>query len=103
MRSFDYQLTDTLDPRGKYGVVWRGVKRRAEFSEHAVEGHEIIIFEVSSKRVLAIRRVFFQFFQVSNGFRQDPRFAYARACPKKWPSDGPQTFIESVLIPTSPK
>ena len=98
-----YQVSETLEPRGKHGVVWRGTKRSAAFAEHAIEGHEVIVFEIASERVLAFRRVFFQFFQESTGPRQDPRFAYARACQQKFPNIGTQAFIESVLIPSTSK
>ena len=100
-QSFTFQSSETTEPKGDYGVVWRGVKRNAAFAEHAIEGHEVIVFDISSKQAFAIRRVFFQFFQESSGPRQDPRFAYARACPQKLPSLGAQAFVESVLIPTT--
>ena len=101
--STSYQVSETSEPRGEHGVVWRGIKRTAAFAEHAIEGHEVIVFEIASSRVLAFRRVFFQFFQESSGPRQDPRFAYARACQQKFPNIGPQAFIESVLIPSTSK
>ena len=101
--TFEYSASEVSDPKGSYGVVWRGVKRRAAFHEHAVEGQEILVFETQSKQVLAVRRIFFQFFQDSNSQRQDARFAYAHACPQQMLSVGPQAFIESVLIPATSK
>lgn len=102
VRSTAYKTTETLTPIGKYGVVWRGVKRKIDL-DHAIEGQELIIFEIESRKPLALRRVYFQYFQDANSRRQDPRFAYARGCPKELRSDGPRTFIESVLLPTIAK
>jgi len=98
-KNIEYAVSEVSNPRGDYGVVWRGVKRRPEFHEHAVEGREIVVFEIQTKQVLAFRRTFFQFFQDSNILRQAPRYADAHTCPQKMPSLAPRVFIESVLIP----
>lgn len=51
------EVVGILQPTARYGYTWRGLKR-ARDREHGIAGGEVLIYDLQSKEVLAVRRQF---------------------------------------------
>lgn len=69
----------------RYGYTWRGLKR-AQDREHGIAGGELLIYDLATKEVLAMRR---QFLITTGNPRNGDKAAWevAASCPKS-PSNG---------------
>ena len=90
------EKTETSDAVANYAFVWRGVRRPFD-RENAIDGYEIIIYQVIPFEVLAFRRGFG--YRYTDGNTRDPRTPNGGGCTGG--SMTPPKFIESVLIPQS--
>ena len=72
----------------RYGYTWRGLKR-ARDREHGIAGGELLIYDLKTKEVLAVRR---QFLIASHNPRGEGKAMWevAGSCPQR-PSDGLST------------
>jgi hypothetical protein len=83
-------LEESKEIRSQFGYTWRGIGRQRD-RELGISGGELIILDLITKEVLAVRRVFFY------GDIEPPRlgFVWKRPCPL---TDEGQ-FISKVLKP----
>lgn len=81
-----------------YAFVWRGI-RRPNDRVHAIEGDELIIYQIQPFEVLAFRRLFsYHYLDKTNRDKSTPS---GKGCRNA--TSLPHTFIEAVLIPSTQK
>jgi hypothetical protein len=51
------QVMGIAQPSARYGYTWRGIRRQRD-REHGIAGGEILIYDLRTKEVLAVRRQF---------------------------------------------
>jgi hypothetical protein len=54
---FTFESAGVDAPTAKYGYTWRGLSR-VQDRKYGIAGGEVIIYELSSKKILAVRRMF---------------------------------------------
>jgi hypothetical protein len=60
------QVTGIVQPSASYGYTWRGIKR-AKDRENGIAGGEVLIYDLRSKEILAVRRQFLVGFKNPRG------------------------------------
>jgi hypothetical protein len=60
------QVVGIPKPTARYGYTWRGLKRERD-REHGVSGGELLIYDLQTKEVLAVRRQFLIAFKNPRG------------------------------------
>ena len=87
----------TQEPIANVAVTWRGIRRPQDL-EHAIQGSELIIFQVNPIEVLAYRRSFARYyFDLST---REFRTPWSAACPRTDGRNVGKLLIENVLIPS---
>ena len=82
-------------PSSNVAFTWRGIRRPNDL-DHAIQGSELIIFQVAPFEVLAYRREFSYYYFDSN--TRDFRVPWSRGCPYSNGRNAAKIFIESILI-----
>ena len=90
------EKTETPDAEANFAFIWRGVRRPFD-RENAIDGYEIIVYQVSPLEVLAFQRGFSYRYLDRN--TRDLRIPAGAGCTGGLMT--PPKFIESVLIPQS--
>ena len=85
----------TNAPQANHAFVWRGIRRPLD-REHAIDGFEIIVYQITPFEVLAFERGFG--YRAINSSTKDPRTPRGAGCTGS--NSTPPKFIENVLIPS---
>ena len=94
----DEIVTTKSTGESNFAFAWRGI-RRPNDRLHAIEGDELIIYQIEPFEVLALRRMFnFRYFDNTTSDRRTP---WGKGCAYATPL--PHKFIESVLTPFNQK
>ncbi len=103
----DYDYTNsrigpTADPEAtisaRYGYTWRGIRRERD-REFGIAGGELMVLDLQTNEVLAVRRSFAIAKIYDLGKRVDWEFAYF--CPDTMRPDGKKRLVDKMFYPFS--
>ena len=81
-----------------YAFIWRGI-RRLNDRLHAIEGDELIVYQIKPFEVLGFRRMFS--FRYLDSTSRDLSTPWGKGC--SYAPQLPHRFIETVLVPSTQK
>jgi hypothetical protein len=94
-------VADVANPQSRYAVTWYGIRRERD-RELGISGGELVVFDLTTGEVLAVRRGYALDAFAARGILTRKSWLSSLGCPvMARDSESLRHFIEKVLIPPS--